>query len=235
MAPQKNLSFTQLETHIGYSFKNSRLLEQAMTHQSALNIGDSSLQNYQRLEFLGDRVLGLVIATALLETFPHAEEGELAKRFNQLVRSETCADIAKTLGLGGYIRLGTGEERSGGREKITILADICEALIAALYLDGGYIIARDFILKHWQTRLENWEGPLRDAKTALQEWSHAQNYGTPTYEVITREGPDHAPSFVISVVLETNKILATQGKGQSKKEAQHEAATAMLKREGVWS
>jgi signal peptidase I len=159
-----------LEDRLDYRFQNIDLLKRALTHRSALGVHDSPVLSYQRFEFLGDRVLAVVIADELLKIFPYAEEGELAKRFNALVRAETCAEIAETIGLGRHLRLGHGEEGSGGRKKLAILADACEALIAALFKDGGMQAAQKFILQYWAERIETHEGPLRDAKTALQEW-----------------------------------------------------------------
>jgi ribonuclease-3 len=223
-----------LERRLGHEFCNRELLLTALTHASAA--GDftaPSRANYQRLEFLGDRVLALVVAEMLLEAFPRAQEGELAQRLTGLVRNESCAEVALALDMGAAIRFGGGEVQSGGRKKAAILGDVCEAVIGAIHLDGGIEAARHFISTNWRERMLNWKGPLRDAKTTLQEWAQAKSLPTPTYTIVDRRGPDHAPIFIIEVAVD--KAPPARGEGRSRREAEQEAATAVLRREGVWS
>lgn len=223
-----------LETRLGHSFSDKSLLDLALSHPSALTGSQSpALFSNQRLEFLGDRVLGLAVAEWLLHEYPHADEGELAVRYNALVRKEACAAIAERIGLGPHLVLGPGEERAGGRQKAAILADACEAVIAALYLDGGLEAATRFIAAEWAhlfaapTRLRS------DAKTALQEWTQAQGRGVPGYKEIGRSGPDHAPVF--DVQIEVKGLTPEAGSGSSKRQAEQAAARAMLIREKVWT
>jgi ribonuclease III len=222
-----------LEQRIGYQFTNREFLLTALTHASATgDFGAPVRATYQRLEFLGDRVLGLVIAEMLLEAFPRSAEGELAQRLTGLVRNESCAEVAIDLDLGQAIRLGGGEAQSGGRHKAAILGDVCEAVLGAIHLDGGIEEARRFIATNWRERMLNWRGPLRDAKTTLQEWAQARGRPTPNYSIFDQRGPDHAPVFVIEVAV--NKAAPERGEGRSRREAEQAAAAALLRREGVW-
>ncbi|MBO6756049.1 MAG: ribonuclease III [Roseibium sp.] len=218
---------------LGYAFERPDLLQRALTHASALTPGENGNQSYQRLEFLGDRVLGLVVATMLHHNFPNAEEGELARRFNHMVKRETCAEIAAELNLGDAMRIGLSEAQTGGRKKTALLADICEAVIAAIYLDGGYPAAEAFVQRLWKPRMLSWSGPLRDAKTTLQEWAQSKGLPTPNYQVLTREGPDHAPNFVVGVSV--TGLERGEGAGGSKRLAEQNAAETVLRREGVWN
>lgn len=221
-----------LALRLKHDFKKPDLLRVALTHASALTPSDSVTLSYQRLEFLGDRVLGLVVADMLHHHFPNADEGELARRFNHMVKRETCAEIAQDLKVGDAMRIGQSEAQTGGRKKVALLADICEAVIAAIYLDGGFPAAEKFVKSHWEPRMLSWSGPLRDAKTTLQEWAQSKGLPTPKYDVVSREGPDHAPQFVVGVSV---KGLADgEGKGGSKRIAEQNAAEAVLRREGVW-
>ncbi len=223
------LNVDALAERLGHRFGDPDLLARALTHASAQGGGET----YQRLEFLGDRVLGLVVADMLFNAFPDAEEGELSPRFTRLVRRETCADVAREADLGPHIRLGSGESTSGGRSKDAILADVCEAVMGAIYLDGGLDAARRFIERYWQDRLRQPVTRLKDAKTALQEWAHAQGVQeTPVYREVGRAGPDHAPVFTVSVEVAGREAAA--GEGPSKRIAEQNAAEAMLVREGVW-
>lgn len=210
---------------LGHVFGRPELLEEALTHSSAAS---PSRPHNQRLEFLGDRVLGLVIAEALGARFPDAAEGELAPRFNELVRKETCAEIAREIGLDRLLRLGKAESRSGVRRKTAILGDAMEAVIAAIYTDAGLEAARAEILTHWARRIEaqGAEAP-RDAKTWLQEWAQGRAMSPPRYRVIAREGPDHAPVFTVEARLETG--AAASARAKSKRAAEQEAAAALLK------
>lgn len=221
-----------LKAALQYDFKDLELLRVALTHASALAPSDTVTGSYQRLEFLGDRVLGLVVASMLHSHFPKADEGELARRFNHMVKRETCAEIAQELGVGAAMRIGQAEAQTGGRQKSALLADICEAIIAAIYLDGGYDAADAFVRRLWEPRLLSWTGPLRDAKTTLQEWAQSKSLPTPRYEVTGREGPDHAPNFTVSVIVQGLKN--GEGSGGSKRIAEQNAAEAVLRREGVW-
>ena len=217
-----------LETALGHDFADRELLQKAITHPSAS--GPARPDN-QRLEFLGDRVLGLIVAEALLAAYPDENEGTLAPRFNALVRRETLADVATEMGLGGYLQLGRSEATSGGRRKAAILADATEAVIAALFIDGGLTAARRFILARWQRRIEAPETAPMDAKTRLQEWAQARGMAPPDYTVTGREGPDHAPRFAVEARLETGETAT--GEERSKKLAEQQAAARLLDLLGV--
>lgn len=215
---------------LGYRFKDDDLLNEALTHASAVGGGRAT---YQRLEFLGDRVLGLVIADILYDAHAEADEGELSRRLAALVRRETCADVARDIGLGAHIRLGEGEAQTGGRRKDAILGDVCEAIIGAIYLDGGLGPSREFIERAWADRMHEESPRLKDAKTSLQEWAHTQGHGQPVYRLLGRTGPDHAPKFTISVTL--SDLDPAEATGSSKRIAEQAAAEAVLMREGVWN
>ena len=204
------------------------LLDQAVTHPSATS---PARPDNQRLEFLGDRVLGLIVAEALLATYPGEAEGTLAPRFNALVRREALAEIAVEIGLGEFLRLGRSEATGGGRRKKAILADAMEAVIAALFLDGGMAAARGFILARWQGRIEAQDEAPMDAKTRLQEWAQGRAMAPPDYAETGRQGPDHAPRFTVEARLESGETAA--GQASSKKQAEQIAAAALLARLGV--
>ncbi len=223
----------RLAKTLGHRFKAPALLEQALTHPSAAS---AARPNNQRLEFLGDRVLGLIIAEALLEAYPKEEEGTLAPRLNALVRRETLAEVAAELDLGAHLRLGRSEATSGGRRKKAILADAMEAVIAALYLDGGMAAARRLVLAHWRPRIEAPDTAPMDAKTRLQEWAQGQGMAPPLYEIVGREGPDHAPRFTVEARLAAGERASGEqatGEAASRKEAEQAAARALLARLGV--
>jgi ribonuclease-3 len=228
--PMSGADFSSLCRRLNYEFSNTALLREALTHSSS--VSKITKTTYERLEFLGDRVLGLAIAEALFEAFPEAEEGDLAPRLTSLVRAETCAAVAHNLQLGDDIILGESEIQTGGRNKPAILADVCEAIIGAIFLDGGYEASRNFVFMHWQDYFKKCPQNIRDAKTLLQEWAQAQGYALPVYEQTERSGPDHAPHFIISV--HVAKFPSAQGKGASKRQAEQAAAEAFLKREGIW-
>jgi ribonuclease-3 len=221
------------EDRIGYRFKDAALLEQALTHISALAGPRNRSGSYQRLEFLGDHVLGLVISDMLYSAFPKADEGELSRRLADLVRKEACADVARAIELGAAIRLGASESNAGGRNRAAILADVCEALVGAVFLDGGYKAASEVIGRLWEQRMRAPTRPLRDAKTILQEWAQAQGLPTPAYKEVERKGPDHDPEFRVTVQLPDHE--PAEGLGRSKRAAEQAAAAAMLTREGVKS
>jgi ribonuclease-3 len=223
----------RLEERIAHRFGDPGLLRQALTHSSAAaETGLRPEATYQRLEFLGDRVLALVVADMLVADFPTAAEGELARRLTALVRNDACAGVAREIDLGAAIRLGGGELQSGGRAKAAILGDVCEAVIGALYLDGGVEAARTFIEAHWRERMLAADAPLRDAKTTLQEWAQGRGLAAPAYTIVARSGPEHAPRFVIeaSVV----GLDPGRGEGGSRRAAEQEAAALILLGQGVW-
>jgi ribonuclease-3 len=210
---------------IGHEFVQPALLEEALSHPS-LDHRRQGGRDYQRLEFLGDRVLGLVIATALYRDDPAADEGGLAVRFNTLVRRETVADAARLLGLGPYILLGKSEERQGGRGKPAILADVCEAVIGALYLDGGLGVAEVFVLRYWANFIAKSGGAAKDPKTQLQELIQESDGKPPRYRMLAQDGPDHAPCFTVEVRAKGTEVA--EGQGGSRQEAEKAAAKAML-------
>lgn len=221
---------TDLEGRIGYRFTVAAMLESALTHISALK-GGNRTNSYQRLEFLGDHVLGLVISDMLYRTFTKADEGELSRRLADLVRKETCAEVARAIDLGAAIRVGASEANAGARSRPAILADVCEALIGAVYLDGGYKAAEGLVERLWEARLRATAQPLRDPKTVLQEWAQARGLPTPVYREVARSGPDHNPEFRVAVQLPT--FGSTEGVARSKRAAEQGAAAAMLARAGV--
>lgn len=210
---------------LGHRFGRPDLLLQAVTHAS---LSSSTRPDNQRLEFLGDRVLGLSMAEALLAADTAAAEGQLAPRFNALVRKETCADVARAIGLGDVLKLGRSEMMSGGRRKEALLGDAMEAVIAAVYLDAGFEVARDLVLQLWSGRIEAVEPDARDAKTALQEWAQARGQTTPVYTALGREGPDHQPVFTVEVKLASGE--AELAKAGTKRVAEQTAAKALLAR-----
>lgn len=210
---------------LGHSFHTPDLLLRAVTHAS---ISSATRPDNQRLEFLGDRVLGLVMAEALLGADGAASEGQLAPRFNALVRKETCADVARALGLGEVLKLGRSEMMSGGRRKEALLGDAMEAVIAAVYVDGGYEAARRVILRHWAERIGAVAEDARDPKTSLQEWAQARGLPPPTYVEMGREGPDHQPIFTVEVRLDTGEAEAARA--GAKRQAEQAAARALLAR-----
>ena len=214
----------------GYRFTKPTLLVEALTHASAQD-GRPGLPINERLEFLGDRVLGLIVATHLFGAYPEAGENRLAPRLNGVVNRGACAKAAKRAGLGPALWLSPAEERSGGREKEAILADACEAVIAALFLDGGLPAAEAFVLRFFADELTEAAAPAQDPKTALQEWAAARRYGPVVYQVVERTGPDHAPAFVVEA--SAPPATPARGSGSSKREAERAAARALLKEAGV--
>jgi ribonuclease-3 len=227
---RRSKTVTALENRIGYRFSDLAHLEEALTHISAIAVGGRR-SSYQRLEFLGDHVLGLVVSDMLFRAFPRANEGELSRRLAELVRKESCADIARAIDLGAALRLGPSELNSGGRRRTTILADVSEALIGAIFIDGGYEAAKSFIERFWDERMRKPVRPLRDAKTLLQEWAQARGLPTPAYREVQRTGPHHNPEFRVAVALPD--MEPAEGMGRSKRAAEQAAAAAMLTRQGV--
>ena len=228
--PRRTLPPDGLIDRLEYVFKEPALLEEALTHVSAPN---GKGKSYQRLEFLGDRVLGLVISEKLIETFPTAPEGELSRRLAELVRRESCAEVAQAWDVGPHLRIGAGEATAGERRNPAILADVCESIIGAVFLDGGYDAARTLVARAFAEKLNAPQRPMRDPKSALQEWAQGQGLPTPTYGIVEQTGPDHAPKFRIMV-----KVKGTEsefGLGASKRIAEQAAARRLLLREGVWT
>ncbi len=211
------------QDRLGYVFTDPALLVRAVTHAS---MSSATRDDNQRLEFLGDRVLGLVMAEALLDVDPDASEGQLAPRFNALVRKETCAEIAREIDLGKVLKLGRSEMMSGGRRKLALLGDAMEAVIAAVYRDAGFEVARTLVLSLWGARVHTVQDDARDAKTSLQEWAQARGLPPPAYVETKRSGPDHAPQFTIEVQLRDGQAAtATAG---SKRQAEQAAARSLL-------
>ena len=226
-----------LEALIGYTFRDRELLALALTHVSAAGAAgsraksSSRTKSYQRLEFLGDRVLGLAIAALLYERFPSADEGDLSKRLTELVRRESCAALAESWSLAEHIRLGPSEMQSGGRQNQAILGDVAEALIGAVFLDGGYEAASALIVSAVGERLSSSGRPQPDPKTALQEWAQGRGLPPPCYTILSREGPDHSPLFRIRVSVEGQGL--SEAIGRSKRAAEQAAAEAMLRELGI--
>jgi ribonuclease-3 len=228
---KRDARLAALEQRIGYAFKNRALLREALTHASALDSGGKGKKrSYDRLEFLGDRVLGLIVAERLLEEHERETEGELAPLFNALVNRRACARAARAADLGAAVVLSPSEDASGGRGKEAILADICESVIAALYLDGGIDAARAFVTRFWGEAFEQAASAPRDAKTALQEWAAARRLGL-SYVVVEQSGPEHAPHFVIEA--RVDGFPPVRGEGGAKRDAQRAAAAAFLEARGV--
>jgi ribonuclease III len=221
----------QLCTKLGHDFQSPALLELALTHASA-RAGAKPNEDNERLEFLGDRVLGLAVAELLTDRFQDASEGELARWFNHLVRTETCAEVAQSWSLGDFILMSGGEAGSGGRNKRTILANTCEAVLGAVFADAGYGTARALVHQAWEPHLEELDQAAPDAKSVLQEWAQGNQLPLPRYVEIAREGPDHAPRFTTEVQVEG--LDPERGEGANKRQAEQAAALAMLMREGIW-
>jgi ribonuclease-3 len=215
----------EFQKRLGHEFSDPEFLIRSLTHGS---VSSSTRPDNQRQEFLGDRVLGLVIAEAVLANDKDAAEGMLAPRFNMLVRKETCADVAREIDLGAVLKLGRSETLSGGRRKLALLGDAMEAVIAAVYQDAGYEVARKLILNLWGKRIALVETDARDAKTALQEWAQGRKQKPPSYVELARSGPDHAPVFTIAVRLDSGQ--EAQAQANSKRQAEQTAAALLLKK-----
>ncbi len=224
--------FAALEKSIGHEFGDAGLLARALTH-SSLSGGDETVRDLERLEFLGDRVLGLLTAEVLWRDYPEYAEGDMAPRLNALVRKETCAKAALHFGVDDHIMMSEWEESAGGRRKKAILGDVMEALLGAIYIDGGLEAARGVYDRFWKPNLEDLSKLHKDPKTALQEWSQQRKLGTPDYDVVEAEGPAHAPAFTIEVRIKGKK--PARGEGRSKREAQMAAARAFLIRQKIWT
>jgi ribonuclease-3 len=212
-----------LSEKLGHTFKDQALLKRALTHASA----DAVLSN-ERLEFLGDRVLGLIVAEKLHDRYPDDAEGALALKFNALARGAACARAAADAGIGEHIILASSEKSSGGRDKPAILSGVCEAVIAALYLDGGMDAARAFVTRYWDGMFDELSHDMRDAKTRLQEWAQAKGRdgAAPVYTLKDRAGPDHAPRFIVEAKVGGHDPVT--GEGGSKRQAEQDAARKLL-------
>ena len=208
---------------LGHRFGRPELLQRALTHPS---MSSTTRGDNQRLEFLGDRVLGLVVAEALLAADTNASEGLLAPRYNALVRKETCAEVAREIDLGAVLKLGRSEMKSGGRRKEALLGDAMEAVIAAVYIDAGFEAAKNTVLRLWNDRITQVEADARDAKTSLQEWAQARKQPPPRYIETNRDGPDHAPIFTVEARLESGEVSTATA--TSKRAAEQAAAKALL-------
>ncbi|HEY1941923.1 MAG TPA: ribonuclease III [Roseiarcus sp.] len=231
MSRKAKAELAALEARLGHQFRDHDLMARALTHLSAPAAGGHGrAQSYQRLEFLGDRVLGVIVAHMLYDAYPQASEGELSMRLAKLVRRETCAAVAQEWDVGPHVVMGQGEARAGGRKKAAILSDVCESIIGAVYLDGGFDAARDLVARSWRERMSADIEPERDAKTAVQEWAQARALAAPKYVEVARSGPAHAPHFVMHVVLDGYQPEA--GEASSKRAAEQAAAQAFLAR---WS
>jgi len=226
-----NAVTSAIEGRIGHKFTDPALLVTAMTHVSALKPSRKRGESYQRLEFLGDHVLGLIVSDMLYRAFPNADEGELSKRLADLVRKESCAEVARSLGLLDDIKLGAVGAGAGARLRKSVLGDICEAVIGAVFLDGGYPAAAEFVTRNWTERMQKPRRPLRDPKTVLQEWAQGKGLPTPVYREVERTGPHHDPQFRVAVDLPG--LAPAEGIGGSKRAAEKVAASVMIEREGV--
>lgn len=225
----RHVAIETVQDKLGYRFRDKQLLEVALTHASVAE-GARRIADNERLEFLGDRVLGLMIAEALMDNFPDAEEGELSRRFHALVSREACADVARQLGLGDAVRLAAGETKSGGRSNPTILGDACEAVMAAVYVDGGYdAVVKSFAPLWRQLLLDSGNASRSNPKSFLQEWAVANAKKPPVYNLIERRGPDHAPVFTMEVVIDGLQPQSATGK--SRQDAEKTAALALIERE----
>lgn len=231
MPKPRKTALKDLSARLGHEFSDPALLKLALTHASARASARPDEDN-ERLEFLGDRVLGLAVAEILSDRFPKAREGELARWFNHLVRAETCAEIAQEWELGDFILMSGGEAGSGGRRKKTILANTCEAVLGAIFADAGYEAAKGVIQRFWEKQLGALDAAALDAKSVLQEWAQGRRLPLPRYLEVAREGPDHAPRFTAEV--QVDGVAPERGQGPNKREAEQAAALAMLVREGVW-
>ncbi|HNQ92592.1 MAG TPA: ribonuclease III [Alphaproteobacteria bacterium] len=220
---EKELELRVFQDRLGYHFKNPDFLAQALTHAST-----AEDENYERLEFLGDRVLGLVVAEILYRCFPYENEGALARRHSALACTETLAGIARGLDLPDIVRTSQSEKNAGGSKQDNLLADCMEAIIGAIFLDRGYVACQEVITALWGDKIYTLMQPPIDSKTALQEWTQARKLGVPSYEIVNRDGPDHAPVFTICVSVEGHDpVKAT---GSSRRTAEKLAAQILYDR-----
>jgi ribonuclease-3 len=222
----------ELERRIGYRFNDRDLLERALTH-SSVGEGAREVRHNERLEFLGDRVLNLCAAERLMALYPSVREGEMSRLLASLVNYHACARIARKVGLPDAMRLSASATKVGARKSDAVLGDACEALIAALYLDGGLEAARVYFLTFWEDEFARLDEPeMKDPKTQLQEWAQGRGLPLPTYTIVSRQGPDHAPEFTVEVTVEG--LPPERAQGRSRQDAEKAAAQLMLSRqEGV--
>ena len=218
MADLKNL-----QKQIGHTFSDITMLETALTHSST-----GARYNYERLEFLGDRVLGLVVSETLYKKFPNEPEGHLAKRLSALVQGEFLAKISREMDLGQYIQFSDSEAASGGAENDNILADVFESMIGALYLDSNYETCRNLIQKLWGDHFDTMKSPPQHPKTRLQEWAQSQNLPLPKYQITNQSGPDHAPVFEITLTIEGYDSITVEG--PSRQESEKRAAATFIEK-----
>lgn len=221
--------FQAIAALLGYTFRNRDLLKAALTHGSGRK--GKANTTYQRLEFLGDRVLGLVIAEELYVRNPRKAEGALAQNFSVLVRAEACADAARDLGISEHIRVGQKEKAQGMATQTVILGDVMESILGAMYLDGGLEPARALIMRLWDERLSSRSKLVKDAKSFLQEWALAQGKAIPAYRIVSRDGPDHSPNFTIAVTVDG--FAEAIASAQSKRNGEQLAAELFLRREKI--
>ena len=219
--------FEEISERLGYRFKDRLLLVTALSHASM----QRKHGDYERLEFLGDRVLGLVIAEQLFRDNPNQREGQLSAKHSALVRAETCADAGEAIGLSDLIMVGSSERAKGMTANRTMQADVMEALIAAIYIDGGLEPARDLILRLWGPFFSKPRLAQKDAKTFLQEWALGRSLPIPQYGIVSREGPEHEPVFVVEV--DVKGRAPAEGTAKSKRSAEQDAAAIFLEREGI--
>ena len=211
----------ELEKEISHSFKNKDLIKNALTHSST---GHST--NYERLEFLGDRVLGLIIAQMLFEKFPNEPEGDLAKRLSALVQGTFLAEIALKINLGSYVVFSDAERHTGGAQNANILADVFESVMGALYLDGGFEKCQSLVERLWADGFFEMKAPPQHPKTAIQEWAQGKNLPLPNYEISNQSGPDHMPIFDVTLTVEGHAPVTARG--ASRQEAEKNAAQAFM-------
>ncbi|MEK9684502.1 MAG: ribonuclease III [Rhodospirillaceae bacterium] len=221
-------SIRVLSKRLGHEFSNTEFIHRALTHSSSAE--DFSESN-ERLEFLGDRVLGLVVAEILLERFPSEKEGQIARRLSKAVDQDSLARVAESIALQDFIRVGPGELKNGTRKRKAVVADSMEAIIGAVYLDAGLEIARSVISEMWMPMIDAFVHPPLDAKTELQEWAQGRGLGLPSYELIKQTGPDHEPAFLITVSV--RGYGSANGKGGSKRAAEQCAAETILRKIGT--
>ncbi len=215
------MSIQAIQKIISYEFQDTKLLMLALTHAST-----ATGKTYERLEFLGDRVLGLVVADALYKKFPKEVEGDLARRLSVLVQGETLAQIAREHNVGDYIQLSDSERNAGGADNDHILADVVESILGALYLEAGYSECQRVISDLWGERFYKMTQPPQHPKTSVQEWSQAKGIGLPSYDVISQSGPDHAPIF--EVRLTVGSFDSVSAEGRTRQEAEKKAATLFM-------
>jgi len=226
----RTAAIAELERRIGHDFQDRGLLERALTHAS-VGDGARAVRHYERLEFLGDRVLNLLAAERLMNDHPDAREGEMSRRLAAIVNVGACARVGRALGLAPALRLAASAAKAGARELDSVLGDACEALIGAIYLDSGLAGARRFFEAAWAAEMARADDPaLGDPKTRLQEWAQGQGLPLPVYGLVGRQGPDHAPSFTVEVAVRGFEPQRAQGR--SKQEAEKAAALAMLSKHG---